>query len=191
MKHYRSISGPHLVIVPKSTLSNWMSEFSKWCPSLSAVCLIGDREARVCSNWVIFYFENSPFPQNIVFFQKEVVRSTISPGKWNVCITSYEIAIIEKSVFKKFNWRYLVIDEAHRIKNEKAKLSETVREFKTANRLLLTGTPLQNNLHELWALLNFLSPDAYDSSEVRIGIASRIPKEEKNRPICRTSRYYE
>ena len=89
------------------------------------------------------------------------------PGEWDVCVTSYEMAIREKSVFKKFNWRYLVIDEAHRIKNEKSKLSEIVREFKTANRLLLTGTPLQNNLHELWSLLNFLLPDVFNSADVR------------------------
>merc|ERR1711953_461181 len=71
----------------------------------------------------------------------------------------------EKSVFKKFNWKYMVIDEAHRIKNEESKLSVIVREIKTNNRLLLTGTPLQNNLHELWALLNFLLPDVFSSSE--------------------------
>ena len=61
---------------------------------------------------------------------------------------------------------YMVIDEAHRIKNEKSKLSEILREFKTSNRLLLTGTPLQNNLHELWSLLNFLLPEVFSSSEV-------------------------
>lgn len=61
----------------------------------------------------------------------------------------------------------MVIDEAHRIKNEKSKLSEIVREFRTTNRLLLTGTPLQNNLHELWALLNFLLPEVFSSSEAR------------------------
>lgn len=74
--------------------------------------------------------------------------------------------IRERSVFKKFTWRYMVIDEAHRIKNEKSKLSELLREFKSMNRLLLTGTPLQNNLHELWALLNFLLPDVFNSSDV-------------------------
>ncbi|TKS68369.1 SWI/SNF-related matrix-associated actin-dependent regulator of chromatin subfamily A member 5 [Collichthys lucidus] len=116
MKHYRNIPGPHMVLVPKSTLYNWMNEFKRWVPSLRAVCLIGDRD--------------------------------------------------ERAVFKKFNWRYLVIDEAHRIKNEKSKLSEIVREFKTTNRLLLTGTPLQNNLHELWALLNFLLPDVFNSADV-------------------------
>ncbi|NXP77636.1 SMCA1 protein, partial [Ramphastos sulfuratus] len=79
--------------------------------------------------------------------------------EWDVCVTSYEMVIKEKSVFKKFNWRYLVIDEAHRIKNEKSKVNLKLFDFKTTNRLLLTGTPLQNNLHELWALLNFLLPD--------------------------------
>ncbi|KTF81921.1 hypothetical protein cypCar_00020737 [Cyprinus carpio] len=142
MKHYRNIPGPHMVLVPKSTLYNWMNEFKRWVPSLRAVCLIGDRDERTA-----------------------FVRDTLLPGEWDVCVTSYEMVIIERAVFKKFNWRYLVIDEAHRIKNEKSKLSEIVREFKTTNRLLLTGTPLQNNLHELWALLNFLLPDVFNSSE--------------------------
>lgn len=142
MKHYRNIPSPHLIICPKSTLANWMAECKRWCPSLRAVCLIGDAESR------------SAF-----------IRDVMLPGEWDVCITSYEMVIREKSVFKKFNWRYLCIDEAHRIKNEKSKLSEIVREFKTANRLLLTGTPLQNNLHELWALLNFLLPDVFNSSD--------------------------
>ncbi|XP_075211463.1 nucleosome-remodeling ATPase imitation SWI [Lycorma delicatula] len=142
MKHYRNIPGPHMVIVPKSTLANWMNEFQKWCPSLRAVCLIGDQEAR-----------------------NTFIRETLMPGEWDVCVTSYEMVIREKGTFKKFNWRYMVIDEAHRIKNEKSKLSEIVREFKTTNRLLLTGTPLQNNLHELWSLLNFLLPDVFNSSD--------------------------
>ena len=76
-------------------------------------------------------------------------------------VTSYEMILREKSVFKKFNWQYMVIDEAHRIKNEESKLSLVIREMKSANRLLLTGTPLQNNLHELWALLNFLLPEVF------------------------------
>ena len=86
-------------------------------------------------------------------------------GGWDVLVTSYEMLIREKSVFKKINWKYMVIDEAHRIKNEESKLSLIIREIKTANRLLLTGTPLQNNLHELWALLNFLLPDVFESSD--------------------------
>ncbi|GFS19373.1 chromatin-remodeling complex ATPase chain Iswi, partial [Elysia marginata] len=140
MKHYRGIASPHLVICPKSTLANWESEFTRWCPTIRAVCLIGDQEKRAA-----------------------FIRDILVPGEWDVCITSYEMCIREKSVMKKFNWRYICIDEAHRIKNEKSKLSEIVREFKSTNRLLLTGTPLQNNLHELWALLNFLLPDDFDA----------------------------
>ncbi|XP_054738222.1 chromatin-remodeling complex ATPase chain Iswi [Anastrepha obliqua] len=142
LKHFKNQAGPHIVVVPKSTLQNWVNEFKKWCPSLRAVCLIGDQDAR-----------------------NTFIRDILLPGEWDVCVTSYEMCIREKSVFKKFNWRYMVIDEAHRIKNEKSKLSEILREFKTANRLLITGTPLQNNLHELWALLNFLLPDVFNSSE--------------------------
>ncbi|KAL3881052.1 hypothetical protein ACJMK2_033250 [Sinanodonta woodiana] len=142
MKHYRHVPSPHLVICPKSTLINWVNEFKRWCPTIRAVCLIGNQEQRA-----------------------NFIRDTLMPGEWDCCITSYEMVIREKSVFKKFNWRYMVIDEAHRIKNEKSKLSEIVREFKSANRLLLTGTPLQNNLHELWALLNFLLPDVFNNSE--------------------------
>ena len=93
-----------------------------------------------------------------------------------MCVTSYEIVMKERAVFRKFNWRYMVIDEAHRIKNEKSKLSEIVREFKTSNRLLITGTPLQNNLHELWALLNFLLPDIFNNSEVTFSFLLFLPQ---------------
>lgn len=138
----RDVPSPHLVIAPKSTLSNWVGEFKRWCPSMITICLIGTQEER-----------------------NRIISEEIMPGEWNVIITSYEMVLKEKATFKKFNWRYMVIDEAHRIKNEKSKLSEIVREFRTTNRLLLTGTPLQNNLHELWALLNFLLPDVFNSSD--------------------------
>lgn len=82
-------------------------------------------------------------------------------GDWEVCVTSYETVMIEKAQFRKFAWQYIVIDEAHRIKNENSMLSQIVRTFNCRNRLLITGTPLQNNLRELWALLNFLLPDIF------------------------------
>ncbi|CAG2057880.1 unnamed protein product [Timema podura] len=128
-------------------------------------------------NWMISLYENGingilademvsrKDPANNITPGNVFIRETLMPGEWDVCVTSYEMVIKEKSVFKKFNWRYMVIDEAHRIKNEKSKLSEIVREFKTTNRLLLTGTPLQNNLHELWSLLNFLLPEVFTSSD--------------------------
>ena len=75
------------------------------------------------------------------------------------------MCIREKNLLRRYNFVYLVIDEAHRIKNENSKLSEVVRMLNSQNRLLITGTPLQNNLHELWALLNFLMPQMFVSSD--------------------------
>ncbi|KAI6213624.1 Isw-1 [Aphelenchoides besseyi] len=142
MKHYRNFNGPFLIIVPKSTLNNWKKEFNKWCPTMRAVVLIGDQEAR-----------------------QKIINEEIVTNNFDAVITSYEMVLKCGSMLKKFVWRYIVIDEAHRIKNENSKLSEMIRLFKSKNRLLLTGTPLQNNLHELWALLNFLLPEIFSSSE--------------------------
>eukprot|EP01114_Cavostelium_apophysatum_P015131 TRINITY_DN4061_c0_g2_i1.p1 TRINITY_DN4061_c0_g2~~TRINITY_DN4061_c0_g2_i1.p1 ORF type:complete len:648 (-),score=235.27 TRINITY_DN4061_c0_g2_i1:56-1999(-) len=142
LREYVGLKGPHLVIGPKSTLSNWMNEFKKWAPSIRAFKFHGNKEERAA-----------------------MVQKTISPQDFDVCVTSFEIAIIEKSALKKIKWKYIIIDEAHRIKNETSILSQVVRLYSSQYRLLLTGTPLQNNLHELWALLNFLLPDVFSSSE--------------------------
>jgi SWI/SNF-related matrix-associated actin-dependent regulator of chromatin subfamily A member 5 len=88
-----------------------------------------------------------------------------NPRRWDVCVTTYEVVNTERHTLQKFAWKYLIIDEAHRLKNDASMFSTTVRSFRTANRLLLTGTPLQNNLHELWALLNFLLPDIFSSAD--------------------------
>ncbi|KAI8909880.1 SNF2 family N-terminal domain-containing protein [Powellomyces hirtus] len=142
LKHFQNISGPHLVIVPKSTLHNWMAEFGRWVPTLNAFMFHGTKEDRVA-----------------------MVQDKLLAQDFDVCVTSYEMCLLEKASFRKISWQYIVIDEAHRIKNENSTLSQIVREFPCRNRLLLTGTPLQNNLHELWALLNFLLPDIFSSSE--------------------------
>jgi len=142
LHEFRGITGPHLVIVPKSTLHNWMNEFKRWCPVIRAKKFHGNAEERQR--------------------QKD---EEIAPGKFDVCVTSYEMVIKEKGHLKKFHWRYIIIDEAHRIKNENSLLSRVVRMLHSNYRLLITGTPLQNNLHELWALLNFLLPDVFASAE--------------------------
>ena len=145
---YKKCSGPHLVMVPKSTLSNWMNEFKRWCPVLRVVRFHGSKEER-----------------------EEQIRDVVKPGRmhaerdWDVVVTTYEVLNLEKGALSKIAWKYLIIDEAHRLKNEASQFSQTVRALDTAHRLLLTGTPLQNNLHELWALLNFLLPDIFGSSE--------------------------
>ena len=143
LRQYKNITGPHLIIVPKSTLGNWMNEIKRWCPDIRAVRFHGNRDDRE--------FQMS----NLIQF-----------GKFDVVVTSYEVVSKAKTHLNKFSWRYLIIDEAHRIKNENSLLSQIVRMFTTQSRLLITGTPLQNNLHELWALLNFLLPDVFSSSDV-------------------------
>ncbi|GFH05550.1 uncharacterized protein HaLaN_00030, partial [Haematococcus lacustris] len=132
----RGIKGPHMVLVPKSTMGNWCNEFRRFCPIIRVAKFHGNQEER-----------------------DRLKNTELQPGKFDVVVTSYEMVIKEKNYFKRIHWRYIIIDEAHRIKNENSMLSKVVREFRTNYRLLITGTPLQNNLHELWALLNFLLPE--------------------------------
>jgi len=95
--------------------------------------------------------------------QAQQINDVILTQEFDVLITSYELCIREKSTLKKFSWEYIIIDEAHRIKNVDSLLSQIIRMFTSRGRLLITGTPLQNNLQELWALLNFILPDVFSS----------------------------
>lgn len=142
LRYIKKVNGPHLVVVPKSTLDNWAREFARWTPEVHVLLLQGDKDTR-----------------------HDLIQNRLLECDFDVVISSYEIVIREKSAFRKFDWQYIVIDEAHRIKNEDSLLSQIVRMFHSKNRLLITGTPLQNNLHELWALLNFLLPDVFGDSD--------------------------
>lgn len=143
LRYIRGVNGPHIVIVPKSTIDNWSREFARWTPEVQTLILHGDKETR-----------------------GELISNKLLTCDFEVLITSYEMVLREKAHLKKFAWQYIVIDEAHRIKNEASSLSKIIRLFHSRNRLLITGTPLQNNLHELWALLNFLLPDVFSDSEL-------------------------
>ncbi|CUM67306.1 uncharacterized protein PRCAT00004999001 [Priceomyces carsonii] len=143
LRHVKLINGPFIVIVPKSTLDNWRREFARWTPEVNVLVLQGNKEER-----------------------HQLIQNRLLTADFDVLITSFEMVIREKSQFKKIKWEYLVVDEAHRIKNEDSSLSQIIRVFYSKNRLLITGTPLQNNLHELWALLNFLLPDVFGDSDV-------------------------
>jgi SWI/SNF-related matrix-associated actin-dependent regulator of chromatin subfamily A member 5 len=142
LRHIMDIKGPHLITVPKSTLDNWKREFERWTPEVNVLVLQGAKDER-----------------------HQLINDRLLTLKFDVCITSYEMILREKSHLKKFAWEYIIIDEAHRIKNEESSLSQVIRMFNSRNRLLITGTPLQNNLHELWALLNFLLPDVFGESD--------------------------
>ncbi|KAL5150934.1 ISWI chromatin-remodeling complex ATPase CHR11 [Glycine soja] len=142
LHEFRGIKGPHMVVAPKSTLGNWMNEIRRFCPILRAIKFLGNPDER-----------------------RHIRDELLVAGKFDVCVTSFEMAIKEKSALRRFSWRYIIIDEAHRIKNENSLLSKTMRLYSTNYRLLITGTPLQNNLHELWSLLNFLLPEIFSSAE--------------------------
>jgi ATP-dependent helicase STH1/SNF2 len=134
--------GPFLVIVPLSTLSNWEGEFHKWCPAARTVCYKGLPNQR-----------------------KEIYRDHVRAGQFNVLLTTYEYIIRDKSVLKKIVWQYAIVDEGHRMKNADSKFATTLAsQYTTKFRILLTGTPLMNDLSELWSLLNFLLPTIFNSA---------------------------
>merc|ERR1719516_210371 len=138
----KGVMGPYLVIVPLSTLSNWMLEFSRWAPSLTTLSYKGTPN------------------------QRRAVAGQIRSGRFNVLVTTYEYVIREKALLSKLRWKYMIIDEGHRMKNHNNKLTVTINTFYiTSHRLLLTGTPLQNKLPELWSLLNFLLPSIFKACD--------------------------
>ena len=131
-----------MVVAPKSTLGNWMNEIRRFCPIFHAVKFLGNQEERI-----------------------HIRENLLAPGKFEICVTSFEMEIKGKTALKRFSWKCIIIDEAHRIKNENSLLAKTIRIYSTNYRLLITGTPLQNNLHELWSLLNFLLLEVFSSAE--------------------------
>ena len=143
LMEFKENLGPYLVIVPLSTLSNWVNEFAKWCPSVRVVVYKGNPAQR-----------------------RELYKMEVRNGQFNVLLTTYEYIIKDKGSLKKLIWQYAIVDEGHRMKNAQSKFAVTLgTQYTTKNRILLTGTPLQNNLPELWALLNFLLPSIFNSVE--------------------------
>lgn len=135
--------GPHLVVVPTSVILNWEMEFKKWCPGFKIMTYYGTQEER-----------------------KQKRRGWTDDSSWDVLITSYQLVLQDQQVLKRRNWHYMVLDEAHNIKNFRSQRWQALLTFKTRARLLLTGTPLQNNLTELWSLLFFLMPSDEDGAGV-------------------------
>jgi ATP-dependent DNA helicase len=134
--------GPFLIAAPLSTTSNWVAEFEKWTPTIPVLLYHGDKKGR------------------------EKLRKTRlkNPGTkdFPVVVTSYEICMNDRKFLTHFGWQFIIIDEGHRIKNLDCRLIRELQQFQSANRLLITGTPLQNNLVELWSLLHFLLPTVFD-----------------------------
>ncbi|KAL2610518.1 hypothetical protein R1flu_029091 [Riccia fluitans] len=139
----KNINGPHLIIAPKAVLPNWKHEFTTWAPSVVAVLYDGRIEDR-----------------------KALREEFGDEGRFNVLITHYDLIMRDKAFLRKIHWHYMIVDEGHRLKNHDCILSRTlVTGYHIRRRLLLTGTPIQNSLSELWSLLNFLLPAIFNSSQ--------------------------
>ncbi|KAI4345492.1 hypothetical protein L6164_012612 [Bauhinia variegata] len=136
--------GPFLVVVPSSVLPGWESEITLWAPGVHKIVYSGPPEER-----------------------RRLFKEKIVHQKFNVLLTTYEYLMNkhDRPKLSKIHWHYIIIDEGHRIKNASCKLNAELKHYQSSHRLLLTGTPLQNNLEELWALLNFLLPNIFNSSE--------------------------
>ncbi|KAJ1423774.1 SNF2-related, N-terminal domain [Sesbania bispinosa] len=141
LMEHKGVTGPHLIVAPKAVLPNWVHEFSTWVPSITAVLYDGRLEER-----------------------KAMKEELSGEGKFNVMITHYDLIMRDKAFLKKIQWHYLIVDEGHRLKNHESVLARTLDSgYHIQRRLLLTGTPIQNSLQELWSLLNFLLPNIFNS----------------------------
>ncbi|VDN02899.1 unnamed protein product [Thelazia callipaeda] len=167
--------GPFLVAAPLSTLINWEREAEFWCPDFYVVTYVGDKDSRT----VIREHEFS-FIEGAVRGGTKPSRLKTDQGiKFHVLLTSYELINIDKSILSSIEWAGLVVDEAHRLKNNQSLFFRTLRDFRINYRLLLTGTPLQNNLEELFHLLNFLSPDRFYDMDSFTHEFAEISKEDQ------------
>lgn len=136
--------GPHLIVVPTTVLLNWKTEFQRWCPGMKVLVYIGSRKER-----------------------HRLRKGWMSEDAFHVCITSYSLVVMDRTVFRRRPWGFLILDEAHQVKNFVSKKWRALFDLQAEYRLLLTGTPLQNSVMELWSLLHFLLPfaSAFSSNE--------------------------
>uniref|UniRef100_A0A8C8CPA5 DNA helicase n=1 Tax=Oncorhynchus tshawytscha TaxID=74940 RepID=A0A8C8CPA5_ONCTS len=143
------IKGPHLITVPASTLDNWVRELKLWCPSLKVLVYYGSVEDRQ-------------------YLRHDILNNRVD---FNVIVSTYNLAIgndSDRSLFRKLKLKYAVFDEGHMLKNMKSLRYRHLMAINAEHRLLLTGTPVQNNLLELMSLLNFIMPSMFSSSTTQI-----------------------
>ncbi|XVE77163.1 hypothetical protein DITRI_Ditri13aG0039700 [Diplodiscus trichospermus] len=139
LMEFKGNYGPHLIIVPNAVLVNWKSELHNWLPSVSCIYYVGGKD------------------------QRSKLFSQVLAMKFNVLVTTYEFVMYDRSKLSKIDWKYIIIDEAQRMKDRESVLARDLDRYRCQRRLLLTGTPLQNDLKELWSLLNLLLPEVFDN----------------------------
>ncbi|XP_073042512.1 CHD3-type chromatin-remodeling factor PICKLE-like isoform X1 [Primulina eburnea] len=162
---FGEIHYPHLVIAPLSTLRNWEREFATWTPHMNVVMYLGGAHARSVIREYEFYY-----PKNQKKNKKKKSGQTVSESKqdrikFDVLLTSFEMINMDLSSLKPIKWECMIVDEGHRLKNKDSKLFSSLKQFSSRHRILLTGTPLQNNLDELFMLMHFLDAGKFGSLE--------------------------
>ncbi|XP_071229897.1 chromodomain-helicase-DNA-binding protein 5-like isoform X7 [Salvelinus alpinus] len=167
--------GPYLVSAPLSTIINWEREFEMWAPDFYVVTYTGDKDSRAVIRENEFTFEDSTVKTGRKVFRMK----KDSAIKFHVLLTSYELITIDQTILGSINWACLVVDEAHRLKNNQSKFFRILNGYKIYYKLLLTGTPLQNNLEELFHLLNFLTPERFNNLEGFLEEFADISKEDQ------------
>uniref|UniRef100_A0A3Q3B9Y4 Chromodomain helicase DNA binding protein 3 n=1 Tax=Kryptolebias marmoratus TaxID=37003 RepID=A0A3Q3B9Y4_KRYMA len=167
--------GPFLVSAPLSTIINWEREFEMWAPDFYVVTYTGDKDSRAIIRENEFAFDDSVKTGKKAF----KLRVKEAPIKFHVLLTSYELVTIDQTALKSIDWACLVVDEAHRLKNNQSKFFRRLNDYKIDYKLLLTGTPLQNNLEELFHLLNFLTPNRFNNLEGFLEEFADISKEDQ------------
>ncbi|OWM86763.1 hypothetical protein CDL15_Pgr015799 [Punica granatum] len=155
---------PHLVVAPLSTLRNWEREFATWAPHMNVVMYVGSANARTIIREHEFYYPKS---KNI---KKKKSGQSYSESKqerikFDVLLTSYEMINLDTASLKPIEWECMIVDEGHRLKNKDSKLFSSLKQYSSRHRVLLTGTPLQNNLDELFMLMHFLDAGKFGSLE--------------------------
>ncbi|XP_066463416.1 chromodomain-helicase-DNA-binding protein 5 isoform X10 [Eleutherodactylus coqui] len=167
--------GPYLVSAPLSTIINWEREFEMWAPEFYVVTYTGDKDSRAVIRENEFSFED-----NAIKSGKKVFRMKKEAQiKFHVLLTSYELITIDHAILGSIEWACLVVDEAHRLKNNQSKFFRVLNSYKIDYKLLLTGTPLQNNLEELFHLLNFLTPERFNNLDGFLEEFADISKEDQ------------
>lgn len=141
LRHVRHQQGPFVVVVPLSTMPSWAETFDNWSPDLNYVVYNGNEAAR-----------------NVIKEYELLIDGNPRRPKFNVLLTTYEYVLLDSAFLSQLKWQFLAVDEAHRLKNRDSQLYAKLLEFRSPARLLITGTPIQNNLAELSALMDFLNP---------------------------------
>uniref|UniRef100_A0A8C1LII0 Chromodomain helicase DNA binding protein 4 n=1 Tax=Cyprinus carpio TaxID=7962 RepID=A0A8C1LII0_CYPCA len=167
--------GPFLVSAPLSTIINWEREFEMWAPDMYVVTYVGDKDSRAVIRENEFSFEDNAIRGG----KKASKMKKEASVKFHVLLTSYELITIDQAILGSIDWACLVVDEAHRLKNNQSKFFRVLNNYPLQHKLLLTGTPLQNNLEELFHLLNFLTPERFHNLEGFLEEFADIAKEDQ------------